>query len=124
MNWENDNTEIARLKEKVKELEVSLNYVKTHLEAERNYRERLEGELTELNLDYAFYIEEYEKTKSVMLRNKTLEQRLSKQREIIKLLLNKLYGKGDNNGNYMCRNCQLCRDICYYMYCDTDSVVR
>ena len=63
MNWENDNTEIARLKEKVKKLEVSLNYVKTHLEAERNYLERLEEEFTELNLDYAFYIEEYEKTK-------------------------------------------------------------
>lgn len=63
MNWENDNTEIARLKEKVKKLEVSLNYVKTHLEAERDYLERLEGEFTELNLDYAFYIEEYEKNK-------------------------------------------------------------
>lgn len=123
MNWENDNTEIARMKEKVKKLEVSLNYVKTHLEAEHNYLERLEREFTELNLDCAFYIEEYEKTKSVILRNKTLEQRLSKQREIIKLALNKLYGK-DDNGNYMCRNCQLCRDICYYMYCDSDSVER
>lgn len=122
MNWENDNTEIARLIEKVKKLEVSLNYVKTRLEAEHNYLERLECEFTELNLDYTFYIEEYEKTKSVILRNKTLEQRLSKQREIIKQALNKLYGKDDNNGNYMCRNCQLCRDICYYMYCDSDSV--
>jgi hypothetical protein len=46
MNWQNDITEIARLKEKVK-----------------------------------------------------------KQREIIKLLLNKLYGKDDNNGNYRCRDC-------------------
>lgn len=63
MNWENDNTEIARLIEKVKKLEVSLNYVKTRLEAEHNYLERLECEFTELNLDYTFYIEEYEKTK-------------------------------------------------------------
>lgn len=63
MNRQNDITEIAILKEKVKKLEVSLNYVKTHLEAEHNYLERLECEFTELNLDYAFYIEEYEKNK-------------------------------------------------------------
>lgn len=54
MNWENDNTEIARLKEKVKKLEVSLNYVKTHLEAERNYLERLECEFTELGLYFLY----------------------------------------------------------------------
>ena len=34
-----------------------------------------------------------------------LKEKVKKQREIIKLLLNKLYGKDDNNGNYMCRDC-------------------
>lgn len=53
-----------------------------------------------------------------------LKEKVKKQREIIKLLLNKLHGKDDNNGNYMRRDCQLCRDICYYMYCDSDSVER
>lgn len=34
-----------------------------------------------------------------------LKEKVKKQREIIKLLLNKLYGKDDNNGNYRCRDC-------------------
>lgn len=125
MNWQNDITEIARLKEKVKKLEVALNYANTHLEAERNYRERLGYEFTKQNIDYAFYKEKYEESKSVHLRNRALKQRLSEQREIIKKLLNKLYGKdAENGGNYMCRDCELCGYLCYYVYCDCDSVER
>lgn len=124
MNWQNDITEIARLKEKVKKLEVALNYANTHLEAERNYRERLGYEFTKQNIDYAFYKEKYEESKRIQLRNRALKQRLSEQREIIKKLLNKLYGKDDNDGDYMCRDCKLCGYLCYYVYCDCDSVER
>lgn len=105
MNWQNDITEIAGLKEKIKKLEVALNYTNSHLEAERNYRERLEYEIAKQSIDYAFYKEKYEESKNVLLRNRALKQRLSEQREIIKKLLNKLYGKDDNDGNYMCRDC-------------------
>lgn len=90
---ENDNTEIARLKEKVKKLEVSLNYTNSHLEAERNYRERLEYEIAKQSIDYAFYKEKYEKSKHILSRNRALERRLSEQREITKKLLDMLHRK-------------------------------
>lgn len=105
MNWENDNTEIAGLKEKIKKLEVALNYTNSHLEAERNYRERLEYEIAKQSIDYAFYKEKYEESKHILSRNRALERRLSEQREITKKLLDKLHGKDDNNGNYICRDC-------------------
>lgn len=93
MNWQNDITEIARLKEKIKKLEVALNYANSHLEAERNYRERLEYEIAKQSIDYAFYKEKYEESKRILSRNRALKRRLSEQREITKKLLDMLHRK-------------------------------
>lgn len=113
MNWQNDITEIARLKEKVKKLEVTLNYANTHLEAERNYRERLE---------YTFSKEKHEALKKVMRCNAKIQQENNTIRKMLRSILcetkydvsfifEKDGEQNDRNGmpNH-CRDCICCSD--------------